>query len=92
MMNNRTKINTEIMNKQYITTTPQYTTARKQYVTPFVELADIAADDRFMIEAIGSNNGIDGGDALVKEHKTWSDEAFEDNTNPNTKSLWDEDW
>lgn len=83
-MNNKTMNNMEIMNKQYITT-------KKQYIAPYVELTDIASDDRFMVEVNMSNNA--GGDEhLVKEHKTWVDEGFDDIQNPNTQSLWDEEW
>lgn len=83
-MNNKTMNNMEIMNKQYITT-------KKQYIAPYVELTDIAADDRFMVEAIMTNTA-GGNEHLVKEHKTWVDEGFDDIQNPNTQSLWDEEW
>lgn len=85
MMNNKTMNNMEIMNKQYITT-------KKQYITPYVELTDIAADDRFMVDVVMSGTPAGGGEGLVKEHKTWVDEGFDDIQNPNTQSLWDEEW
>ena len=83
-MNNKTMNNMEIMNKQYITT-------KKQYIAPYVELTDIAADDRFMVDVIATNTA-GGNEHLVKEHKTWVDEGFDDIQNPNTQSLWDEEW